>query len=342
MGIVSAIFLLILILYLTYASAVKKPADQNAKDFISFEVYEGMGVEDIAMSLKEEGMISSDFYFKAYVWINGKKADFKAGEFGLSKSMNIEDIVYILTDNISGEIQFTVQEGKNISEIADIIVEKQGQTPNGKEYSPESKKLIRENFIEASKEKYSYEFLKDKPANADLEGYLFPDTYRVYRNSTSEEIIEKMLEDFNAKVYEKVKNKLANQSLDFHEVIILASIVQNEAVTEEDMRIIAGIFLKRFRSNMRLRSCATINYITGKKEFRVTREDIGIDSPYNTYIYDGLPAGPIGNPGLVAIEAVLNPKETDYWFFQADHEHNIVYSVTGEEHEETKEEIKNE
>lgn len=159
----------------------------------------------------------------------------------------------------------------------------------------------------------------------NLEGYLFPDTYRFYKKSTALQVIKKMQDNFNAKVGEINYDDL-----------ILASIVQKEVSNQEDMKKAAGIFLKRLKANMPLQSDATINFITGKNLIQPSIEDTKTASPYNTYLNLGLPLKPISNPGLKAINAVRNPEETDYWYFLTPPGMPTIYSKTLEEHNAAK------
>ncbi|MFH1392198.1 MAG: endolytic transglycosylase MltG [bacterium] len=159
----------------------------------------------------------------------------------------------------------------------------------------------------------------------NLEGYLFPDTYRFYKNSTAEQAIKKMQDNFNAKVGEISYDDL-----------ILASIVQKEVSNQEDMKKVAGIFLKRLKVNMPLQSDATINFITGKNLTQPSIKDTKTASPYNTYLNLGLPLAPICNPGLTAIEAVQNPEESAYWYFLTPPDIPTIYSKSLEEHNAAK------
>jgi len=159
----------------------------------------------------------------------------------------------------------------------------------------------------------------------NLEGYLFPDTYRFYRKSTAEQVIKKMRDNFNIKVGEISYDDL-----------ILASIVQKEVASQEDMKKVAGIFLKRLKVGMPLQSDATINFITGKNLSQPSIEDTKTVSPYNTYLNLGLPPKPICNPGLAAIEAVRFPEESAYWYFLTPSGMATIFSKTLEEHNTAK------
>ena len=202
-----------------------------------------------------------------------------------------------------------------------------------------------------------YQFLEDKPASADLEGFLFPDTYRIFKPSGNGEdeqtssgnaVIKKMLDNFQIKLPANAEAQAKAQGLSFYQALTLASIVENEtgrnAITEEqkqaleaERKIVAGIFLNRLRAGIALESDATINYVTGKNEPSPSLADLKINSPYNTYKNRGLPPTPISNPSLSAIMAVLEPAKTEYFYFlHKQPSGEPVYSKTFEEHVQNK------
>lgn len=177
-----------------------------------------------------------------------------------------------------------------------------------------------------------------------LEGFLFPETYEVYTGATEEEIIRKMLQQFELEL-EQAKAKLAEQNenweeqlqskgLTLYDVITLASIVEREAVLDEERFIISGVFHNRIEDGWLLQSCATVQYILEKQRDRILLKDLEVDNPFNTYIYKGLPPGPIAAPGYKSILAALNPKEHDFYFFvtKKDGSGSHYFSQTFAEH----------
>ena len=181
-----------------------------------------------------------------------------------------------------------------------------------------------------------YNFFQDKPADQGLEGYFFPDTYFFYRDSESSLILKKFLDTFQKRAGDLLASAQANGK-NIHEVLTLASIVEAEAQRKEDKRLVAGIFLKRLEIGMPLQSDATVNFVTGKSALQPTSEDLAQDSLYNTYQHVGLPPGPINNPGLESIEAVLQPELSDYLYFIALPDVGVIYAKTFEEHKQNKE-----
>lgn len=240
------------------------------------------------------------------------------------------------------ELTITIIEGWNTVEIGKYL-EKEG--------------IVNEkNFLAAERnfKPATFDFLKTLSSDADLEGFLFPDTYRILKATAelaktnpqlaSETIIKKILDNTQVKLAGLNINPANNQDLSLFGIITLASIVEKEtgrnAVTaqqkqalQEERQTIAGIFLNRLKAGMPLESDATINYITGKNNPQPSTIDLSMDSPYNTYKNQGLPKGPICNPSLSSIEAVLDPAKTDYFYFlHKQPSGEVVYSKTYDEH----------
>ena len=188
-----------------------------------------------------------------------------------------------------------------------------------------------------------FSFLEDKPEYYGLEGYLFPDTYRIYASSTVTEVIEKMLANFDKKLTPQMRSDIKSQGKTIYEIITLASIVEKEAPidyqtsSDRDARIIAGIFLNRLKIGQGLQSDATLSYIYGDNKPAHSGAELDSSSPYNTYKYRGLPPGPICNPGILAIKAAIYPIVTDYnYFLTPKGKENVIYARTYEEHLQNK------
>lgn len=181
--------------------------------------------------------------------------------------------------------------------------------------------------------KADYDFLADAPAKADLEGYLFPDTYRIFASTTADEIVVKMLNNFAAKVSPEMMTEISRQKKTLHQVVTMASVVEKEVTSKNDMKIVAGIFWDRIKNGQALQSCATLAYVLGENKPQYTYEDTQIKSSYNTYINQGLPPGPIANPGLNAISGSIYPTYTNYnYFLSRPDTGETVFSATYEEH----------
>lgn len=244
--------------------------------------------------------------------------------------------VYAPTPHIGGpvEISITIPEGKTVAQVATILVAKHlASTP--KEVLDASRGILKSN-----------EFAWIDPNATSLEGYLFPDTYRVYREENPKKVLEIMLKNFERKVLPAVTQELARQQASkagvlitahwsLSQIITLASIVERESTQGERARI-ADIFLRRIDAGIPLQADSTVNYATGNSKPAVSLAETSISSPYNTYRYKGLPPGPIANPGLAAIWAVLAPKANNNWYFLSTKQGAIIYSKTLEEHNKNK------
>ncbi len=304
--VITACLLVFFIALFVFAYQVETPLSKGAEERI-FIVEQGRGSEEIAENLRTQGFISNKWAFFCYVWLRGKSTKLQAGGYNLSPSMSISEIAKKILegDIIKDWIKVTIPEGWSIKKIEERLVALRLIKPG--------EKLPKEE-----------------------EGYLFPDTYYFYEEATIEQIIKKMRDNFDRKVDEKLKKEIEKQEKTLNEIIILASIIQNEVMSVKDMKIVAGIFYNRLEIGMALQSDATVNYVTGKGERRPSAQDIKIDSPYNTYIHRGLPPGSISNPGLDAIKAAIYPEDTDYLYFLNSLDGTTIFSKTLDEHNENK------
>jgi UPF0755 protein len=198
-----------------------------------------------------------------------------------------------------------------------------------------------EDFTKATWYDYSgqFDFLKDKPKGIDLEGYLYPDTYRVYASSTADDIIVKMLTNFDNKLTAQMRSDIKAQGKTINEIVTMASIIEKEAPISyqtgklDDAKIVSGIFWNRIRSGQALQSCATLAYVLGVNKPQYSEADTRIDSPYNTYQNPGLPPGPIANPGILAITAAIYPIKTNYnYFLTPSGSKELIFARTYDEH----------
>lgn len=287
-------------------------------DFSSFisaeerDVYIPLGasVSEVASILHEEEVISSPFIFKMYFRFSGSHRQIQAGEYSLTPGMSLKKIMDKLQEGVvhaQGQ-QVTIPEGYTVKETA-LRFEENNLIDN------------KETLLELSKNYYnsSFEFLKNVPEEVDytLEGYLYPNTYEFSENTSPEEIINIMLGRFASVLNENLKSKVEKSELSLHEVVTLASIVQKEAKVNEEKPLIAAVFINRILSDdmQYLQSCATVQYALDETTPVLSYEDLRVESPYNTYINQGLPPGPIAAPGKEALKAVLEPAEVDYLYF---------------------------
>ncbi len=292
---------------------------------VIFIISKGDPVGDIAAKLKRENLINNEIIFKFFVYFKKLDNKFQAGEYKLYSGMGMREIVSILTSGeYAIETKITVIEGWDSKKIADYLSQRRLVAKDDFLFAVNKPKLA---WLE------KYEFLKDKPFEASLEGYLFPDTYRVFVKTDTNQIIEIMLDNFDKKFNKDLREEVKRQGKTVYDILKMASVIEKEASKEKDREIVSGIFYRRLQLGMALESCATINYILGNSKKRLTIEDTRIKSPYNTYLNPGLPLSPICNPSLSSIKAAIYPEKTDYLFFLSKEDDGaIVYSKTSKEH----------
>lgn len=289
-------------------SSIYKPYDVNDDTEYTIDIVEGSGASDVAKILYENKIIRNGTAFKEVLKDMDLEKHIKSGKFTVKRSMTLEEIANIVagksenSDNSADEtIKVTIPEGFELTRIAQRLEEK--GLVSSEDFLNECRNL--------DKFKDNFNFLTSID-NDSLEGFLFPATYEIKKGSSSEEIVTMML-----KAFENIYNKLNADGdiYDLNSLITLASIVEREAKLEEERPIIAKVFLNRIEKNIRLQSCATIQYALGERKANLSNEDLKIDSPFNTYTHNGLPPAPICNPGEASIVASMNPADVDYLYF---------------------------
>lgn len=272
-------------------------------------VTESSTLEDIAHTLYTAGIITDEKYFVIEAKL-GHQDPFIPGNYTISSNMSSTKIMALITTPLNDEdttVKFTIPEGYTIDQIAETLATKGIVT--------------KEAFLTAVKERNyesEYPFLQEIPENLNytykLEGYLFPDTYIVRKDASAEEIIMKMLDRFE-EIYNNYSSFAYGTGRTTHELITIASIIEQEARLDEERAMISGVIYNRLDAGMRLQMCSTVQYALNKRKASLTYSDLETDSPYNTYLNDDLPIGPICNPGEACIRAAIFPEENDYFFF---------------------------
>jgi UPF0755 protein len=314
-----------------------RPVDPKDAGSTLFVVAKGDGAKAVATRLKESGLVRSRTYFLMTVWSRGSKTGFKAGVFELSKSMSTREIERALTAGkpVSNERNVTLLEGWTLEDIADYL-EAEG-VASKTEFHAEAGESAKADQAGLPDWGASYPALAGRPSGASLEGYLFPDTYRIYVDAGAKALVRRMLANFEAKLTPDLRAEIAAKGRTVHEIVTMASIIEREVRGEEDRAMVSDIFWKRVEAGRGLEADSTVNYVTGHSKPAVSYQETRIDHPWNTYRYRGLPPGPIGNPGLAAILAAIRPKPNPYWYFLTDARGNVHYGATLEEHNANKE-----
>jgi UPF0755 protein len=335
--ILSVFFLLLLGASLFFYQGVFLPKEKLGEDYF-FIVKKGEGLSAIASNLKQENIIKEDYFFVFYGRVTGKGTSLKPGNYKLSSSMSVKEIVEKMVRG--GSERFVIIEGWNLRDIATALKEAGYIEEKENFYAVTGKPPFYdgENIQEhkARNMENKFDFLTDIPQDLSLEGFLFPDTYSISPGTAIEDIIFSFLFNFEDKITPEIETMIDKRGLSLFETVTIASLIEKEVVTYEDKRIVSGIIQKRLENEMRLQIDATISYLTGRRSVQIPITETRIDSPYNTYFYSGLPKGPISNPGIESIKAALDPEKTDYLFYLSKPTGETVFSRTHEEHVEAK------
>ncbi|MEG1496899.1 MAG: endolytic transglycosylase MltG [Clostridiales bacterium] len=300
------------------------------KDGAKVLVPSGATTADIAEILQKNQIIKSKGEFRIIAKIKNIDGAWQMGNHEISAHSSYNDIFKELSTPQTADIKVTVPEGKQVKQIAKIY-EKAGICSAA-------------DFMAAcNMELYNYDFLKDITKRTDLEGYLFPDTYYFNKNTEPKIIINEMLRNFGNKVYTSTyQNRCEELGYSFDEIITLASIIESEAALKSDRYTISGVFhnrLNNWGAQPKLQSCVTVEYAMGVKKTIISTADTKFDSPYNTYLYPGLPIGPICCPGEMSLNAALYPESNSYYFFQSDAKGSLHFAETFSEHSGTQVEV---
>lgn len=305
---------------------IERPASEDSTPLL-FTITPGETAATIATRLERAGLIGDALLFRLLVRYRGVDGQLEAGDYQLRPNMSLEEIVDLLQHGRPSEATITIPEGWRAEEIAEML---------------EERELVEaEEFLRAVREgEFEYDFLSDRPEGISLEGYLFPDTYSIPPDCQTAQIIDMMLANFGRRFTPEMRQEAARGGMSIHEVLTIASLVEREARIPEERPIIASVYLNRLEAGWLLESDATAQYALGYQEGTgqwwkspiSLGEMTQIDSPYNTYLYPGLPPGPICNPGLASIQAVINPAETDYMFLYHKGDGSHAFTKTYEEH----------
>lgn len=299
-----------------------KTNSQPVSEVISqqrFVIPKGLSAAEVGAKLSKQGLIKNPLAFKIYVQVGGKAKKMQAGEYNLSPSLSLPEIVEKLTQG-PDELWVIIPEGLRREEIVERLIE-------SLEMAPGQAASFKQEFLKLSEGK---------------EGFLFPDTYLFARDTQADLVVRKLMVTFDEKIM-LFKDEIDSGPHTLNQIITLASIIERETATDEERPVVAGILLKRLEAGVALQTDATVQYAQATQKCGarstncewwpvITRQDLEIASSYNTYKFTGLPPGPIANPGLSSIEAVVAPQGSPYWYYIHDSEGGIHYARTLEEH----------
>jgi UPF0755 protein len=311
---IGLLFLLLTMFLLWFGLYFLQPANKAGVEQTVL-VKDGMSVNEVAVRLEEKGIIKNKSFFLLWSRLKGYSKRIKSGEYSLSSAMPPAKIFYILTKGIIITHPVTFPEGFSAEQIAETLAH--------------SIKVDKSAFLSLVHDPATLK--KHGISGRSLEGYLYPDTYQFGRKQSPQSIIDVMAERFN-EVISPYKDRIRQTGMTLEEVLTLASIVEKETGRPNERPLIASVFLNRIKQGMRLDSDPTVIYGIEKFNGNITRDDLKRYTPYNTYVITGLPPGPISNPGLEAIKAVLYPADTEYLYFVAKNDGSHYFSKSLAEH----------
>lgn len=314
------IFLVLLLLGGQFISRQQyQPVDANDKTTIEISIPEGSSAGQVAGLLKAKDLIRSEKAFLKYCHREKLDVKLKAGSFSLSRSMSVKEISSELVGGQNLKNSITIPEGYTVKEIGQLLQEKRNISP--------------EDWQKALQDDYDYTFLPPKDSTNRLEGYLYPDTYVFAQQADAHVIIAQMLDNFESHWNKEFAQLIKGRDLDQHDVVIIASLIEREAQRADERERIAGVIYNRLAINMPLQIDATVLYSLGTHKNKVDYADLKVNSPYNTYLYPGLPAGPISCPGSASIAAALQPEKNDYYYYVSRGDGSHQFSKTFAEHQ---------
>lgn len=334
--IVKITIIVIVIIAIWFVDGLFRPNSPNDAR-VEFAIAKGQGVNEISNNLDEAGVLRSKLIFETYLWLKDVEGNLIADDYRLAQNLNVIELAEILTtpQATNNEVEVTLIEGWSNNQIANALAEAglidvdkflDDVGHSGVDYALDRRFPSPENYSR------DFDFLKDKPKNRGVEGYLFPDTYRFFANATQDDVVEKLLGNFDAKFTEQMRADIKSQGKSVYEIIIMASILEKEVRGLEEKKQAADVFYKRLELGQALQADSTVNYAVGKSEFFTTASDREFDSLYNTYKYPGLPPGPISNPSIDSITAAIYPTANDYYYFLTDQDGVVHFAPDYDAH----------
>lgn len=318
------IFSICFVIFEIYIAQVSKDVEK-----ITFEVKNGESVNNLANRLEKEKVIRNAWFFKKYLVLIDKDKQIRVGEYYLTAPITLARVVEVLSELGLSEQTITIIPGWNIRDVSKYLVSLE------KFQVQEITNLLGLPAVKNNVPKLDLDFkiLQDKPDNISYEGYLAPDTYQIYKNASLENIINKLVQQRDKQITDQMWQDIEKSGKSFHEILVMASILEREVKTFSDKKKVADIFWRRLKMNWALQADSTVHYLVGKSgNVFTTAEDRSVDSLWNTYKYPGLPPSPICNPSLESIQAALYPEKNNNWYFLTDKNGKVHYARTLEEH----------
>ena len=307
---------------------------QSGIESVKFEVKQGESVGELVSRLEDEQVIRNAWVFKKYIVWKGMDKKVNYGEFEVEAPVTLSRVAMALSQPGLGEDTITIIPGWNIRDIG-MYFENLGkfQAEEITEYVGLPARNYKVVAGRVPKIELDLKILQDKPWYVSYEGYLAPETFRVYKNADVKSIIETLLRHRENQITDEMWSDIEKSGRTFFEILTMASILEREVQTEKDKSIVSDIFWRRYDLNWALQADSTVHYAVGKiGNVFTTSEDRDSNSPWNTYKYPGLPLGPISNPSLESIKAALYPEKNNDWYFLTDTEGVVYYAKDLNEH----------
>ena len=290
------------------------------------EIPQGKSAAEVWRGLVDDGYSDRTIPWKYYGRKDNAASKIQAGIYHVEQGEKISKVVerFAHGDVQTKEFSVTFPEGFTLSQVAARYADRTGKTA--------------QLFLDEAKvAKYAgkFSFLKDIPGTRNLEGYVFPDTYKITPDDTPEDVIMRMLGNFDKKVSEGIRDEILKNNRTLDEIVTMASILEKEVQSGKDMAMVAGVLWKRIQDGEGLYVDATLEYIV-EKNGNLTVQDLALDTPYNTRKYRGLPPTPINNPGLTAILAALRPEASEYYYYLTAKDGTTIFAKTNDEHNRNK------
>lgn len=329
----SFVFFLLFFILLVFLALVMETKDFFNRRVYPIKIEKGLSAREVSSFLESQKLIKSALSFDLLTVLLQAQNKIQSGEYLLSPSMSNLKILRILRQGETAPeklVKITFPEGLSIYKMGEKL--KKENIIMGEDF----KKLVNYPKINGLVQEFS--FLKEIKTKS-LEGFLFPDTYSIEVKTSENQLVKLMLKRFDKEVMSFWKKAKKDTSYSLFEIITLASIIQKEAALKEEMPIVSSVFRNRLNIHMKLDACTTVKYALEHPTKKVYYDQLKYDSPYNTYIYGGMPPGPICNPGMDAIRAAVYPVETAYLYFVANKDGSHTFSKSLEEHNQAREAI---
>lgn len=309
-------------------------AEAQSIDEVDFTVEKNETIDQLAKRLDDANIIRNQWLFKKYLIWKGIDKKVQAGNFQVIYPITLARVATSLKVALyQGEKTITILPGWDLRDIADYLVTKEIIMDTKELFNLVGESAVLYKNSPAPKLAYDFKLLYDKPDNVSYEGYLAPDTYRVFDDATLEDVVKKLADQQNKLFTEKMYADIKSRGRTVHEILTMASILEREVRTPGEKVKVADIFWRRYENGWALQADSTVHYAVNKRgDLFTTKEDRDSNNLWNTYQYPGLPPGPISAPGLDSIKAAIYPEANNYWYFLTSLEGEVKYGADLDEH----------